>query len=666
MKKLLFALAALSLFAIIGCSNDDSSGSQPEQNTSEKTEDSVTGDVTLKIQENGTGFVSSTGVVKTEFAGWTGGGYLDGLVDGGNVVYTVSAKEAITDAKIAIHYLATETSGRDRAALVSVNGKVINADSPLAMTTDHKVKKDKSSASDYKDTVYLENVSLKKGSNSIILTGAPAGTYTAANGESITIDAGNGGCLNYIDYLIVVGKGIDYGTDTTQYFSLTYGSENTTAGSVTSETPTGSVAEQTSVKLSATANTGWQFECWSNGKTENPYTFTITDNTYIFAHFIPTGATIPTGLVGYATLTADNKDAKYTITGGAGASAANTVTISSYAELVAKKDLLSSDEPKIITISGTISTAQNENPLLSEKYTIGSNSTVYGDTANQGRLRNIEFIVEGENVIIRNMMFGEVISWDGAKIDDATVKSGADDAFSLNGATHVWVDHCEFQSHLTPQDLNGNEITSSNPYYATDTSEDGIKKWQKDFYDGLLDIKNGSTWITISNCYFHDHWKACLCASGDAAPNKNTTTGATDTDMRITFYNNYWKDINARQPMLRWGKAHIFNSYFYSEATDMNGASTGINCRAGSEFYIDHNTFQNIKTPIGYYNDTSASNTGYWRNVENEFPNCTNPVDTSLTGYIPPYTWNPKTAKETVEYVKENAGVGKLAATDLQ
>ena len=76
MKKLLFALAALSLFAIIGCSNDDSSGSQPEQNTSEKTEDSVTGDVTLKIQENGTGFVSSTGVVKTEFAGWTGGGIL--------------------------------------------------------------------------------------------------------------------------------------------------------------------------------------------------------------------------------------------------------------------------------------------------------------------------------------------------------------------------------------------------------------------------------------------------------------------------------------------------------------------------------------------------------------------------------------------------------------
>lgn len=653
LKKITLALLIVStLFWGIGCSNDESSGSSPApKDPSSKTED-ANGNVTLNIQEGGKGFVSSTGTVKTEFVGWTGTGYLDGLIKDGNVVYTVSAKEAITDAKIALHYCNTESS-RIRGAYVTLNGKLLNDGNPIGMPYTFKGNKTDISVKDqrWKDSAYLENISLKKGSNSIIITGAPAGTYIpVGGGDDITINEGNSGCLNYIDYLVVVGKGLDYGTDTTQYLTLSYASENIEAGSVTSETEPGSVAEKTSVTLKANAKEGWQFECWSDGTKDNPYTFSIEKATYLFAHFIPTDYTAPAGLIGYGTLTADKADATYTITGGAGATAENKVTISSRDELIAKKDLLSSDTPAIITVSGTIQTPT----MMSEKYTIGSNKTIYGDPANQGRLRNIEFIVEGENVIIRNMMFGEVVSW------DQPTKSGADDAFSLNGATHIWIDHCEFQSHLYPEDLDGNLIKSGNPYHS---SED---KWVKDFYDGLFDIKNGSTWITISNCYFHDHWKACLCASGDAAPNKNTTTGATDTDMRITFYNNYWKDINARQPLFRWGKAHIFNSYFCAFANETTGAATGINCRAGSDVYIDNNYFHNIKTPIGYYNDESATRTGYWTSLNNVFQNCTNPTDYSASLYVPPYTWTPKTAEETKEYVQTNAGVGKLSASDLQ
>jgi len=666
------AFAAAVLFCIpggaffAGCSSDSDGGSDTPTDNSEKIENSD-GTITLKLQENGSGFVSTTGSVKSEFAGYTGNGYLDGITDGANIVYTVSATEAIADAKIAIHYCNTEAS-RIRGALVSVNGTVLNEDSPFSMTYTFKGSKTDSSAETvakrWVDTAYLENVSLKAGSNSIIITGASAGTYTpVGGGDAITISDGNSGCLNYVDYLIVNGKGIDYGTDTTKYVTLSYASENTTAGSVTSSVEASTVAENSEVTLTASPNSGWKFDCWSDGSKENPHKITVSSATYIFAHFIPENYTAPSGLVGYASVTTDSGDG-YTITGGAGASAANTVTIASHAELVAKKDLLSSDEPKIITISGTISTKDNANPLLSEKYTIGSNSTIYGDTSSQGRLQNIEFVVEGENVIIRNMMFGEVISWDGY------TKSGADDALSLNGATHVWVDHCEFQSHLTPQDLDGNEITSGHNYYPSDAyitaqakkGNNGVDEWKKDFYDGLLDIKNGSTRITISNCYFHDHWKACLCASGDGAANKNTTTGATDTDMRITFYNNYWKNINARQPLFRWGKAHIFNSYFVSESTcaemynEGKVQSTGINCRAGSELYIDNNTFENIKTPIGYYNDESASNTGYWVNEDNTFTSCTNSVASSSTSYKPPYSWTPKSAAEAKSYVVENAG----------
>ncbi len=641
MKKLIKIAGILAATAMMvlgaGCSGDEE-GSTPK--SSEKITESD-GTTTLTIQEGGDGFVSSTFSTSTDFPGFTGSGYFDGgTSEKGSIVYTVSAAEAITNAKIAIHYLCTEVS-RVRAAIVSVNGTVINADSPLAMTTDVKVKKDNCSSANWKDTVYLENVSLKKGSNSIIITGSPSWTYTDSDGTT-TLVTDEKCYLNYVDYLIVNGTGIDYGTDTTKYVSLAYASENTAAGSVESSVTSSTVAENSEVTLTASPNSGWKFDCWSDGSKENSHTITVSSATYIFAHFIPENYTAPEGLVGYASVTTDAGDG-YTITGGAGASAANTVTIASYADLVAKKDLLSSDEPKIITISGTISTKDNANPLLSEKYTIGSNSTIYGDTSSQGRLQNIEFVVEGENVIIRNMMFGEVISWDGY------TKSGADDALSLNGATHVWVDHCEFQSHLTPQDLDGNEITSGHNYYSTD------ENWAKDFYDGLLDIKNGSTWITISNCYFHDHWKACLCASGDDGPDKNTTTGATDEDMRVTFYHNYWKNINARMPLFRYGTGHIYDCYF--DAGTQGGSASCINVRAGSKLYIEGNNFANFSKTTGdsvskgsyiigfFFADTSKA----YGNVSGSWVAKNNSTENGSEGSVsaPNYTYTAPTSYPT-------------------
>lgn len=636
----ILATTALLLGAFLtSCSNDNSDGSDTGNQgaSSESSTQEADGTTTLKIQENASaGFVSTTGEVKTEFGGWTGSGYIDGVSKGGNIVYTVNAEADITDAKIALHYLATEVS-RVRGAVVSVNGTALNESTPFAMATDKKVKKDSASSADWKDTGYLTNVSLKKGSNSILITGAASGTFTSVEGIYIEIAEGNSGCLNYVDYLIVNGKGISAGStsDAKSYYTLSYSSENETAGSVTGNISTGSVEEDSSVTLTATANPGWKFECWTDGSTENPYTFTFTGNKYVMAHFIPDGYTAPTDLVGYATITSDSV-ASYTITGGAGASSSNTVTISSYTDLTSTyASLISSDEPAIITISGTISTANNSDPLMSVNVNVGSNKTIYGDTTNQGRLRNIELNIEGENIIVRNMMLGEVIGW-----DFQGHKSGANDAMCLNGATHVWIDHCEFQSHLTPQDLNGNNITSSSEYYSTD------EDWTKDFYDGLLDIKNGSTWITISNCYFHDHWKAVLCASGDNGPDTNITTGATDEDMRVTFYGNYFKNINARQPLFRYGKGHILNSYF--DAGTQSDSASCINVRAGSELYIEGNTFANFSKTTGdkvvngtyiigfFFADSKTpygTVSGKWTSVSN------NNYNTSYgsSSYKPPY-----------------------------
>lgn len=668
MKKLTRLAAILAstaiLFSAISCKTDDSGGGGEESGSSiEKNADGTT---TLKIEENGKGFVSTTGSINTTEAKWIGysGGFVENLTIGTSVIYAVKVDSDISDAKIAIHY-ANWQNTNVRGAYVYVNGTLVNENNPISMTyTQGQTVSDR-----WIDTGFLTGISLKAGTNKIELKGAPEGSYenfiptakdTANNLPLLAVN--NDGQLSNIDYLIVNGKGISFGnsSDVKSSYKFYVSSENETAGSVTSSAANGSVEEDTSVTLNALANSGWKFECWTDGNTSAERVINVSKNTYLMAHFVPENYVVPSGLVGYASVTTDNGDS-YTITGGAGAASENVVTVSSYDELIAKKELLASDTPAIFTIKGKISTAGQSNPLLSVKLTVGSNTTIYGDITEQGRLQNIELCVEGENVIIRNMMLGEVISWDGY------ARSGADDALSLNGATHVWIDHCEFQSHLTPQDLDGNEIKSGNNYYSSD------EDWKKDFYDGLLDIKNGSTWITVSNCYFHDHWKAVLCASGDEKPDANTTTGATDEDMRVTFAGNYFKNVNARMPLFRYGKGHILNTYF--DAGTQSDSASCINVRAGSELYIEGNNFANFTKTTGdsvvngsyligfYFADaakTYGNASGKWKAVNNSSDNG------GSSSYKPPYEYTAPGSAVSEPTPGVNVGVNVLTASDLQ
>ena len=461
------------------------------------------------------------------------------------------------------------------------------------------------------------------------------------------------------------------------YWSLTLTSNNTDYGTVKAgaDETSSSLAYMngTSVTVTASALDGYVFDCfhglinneeWTGSKPTEAdsngyysYTFTISGDTELEARFIPSGWSADSALIGYGAI-CDDDGTGYTITGGYGG---EQVTIRScLSALAAKADELSGDEPYIFIFSGTITTDDN----ASVKYNVGSNKTIYGtldssyvsagsttESGNQGRLKNVELQVTGENVIIRNMMFGEVIS-------DNYYGGSGDDALCLNAARHVWIDHCEFQSHLSPQDNSGQTVSYS--YGSTSLTEDE-DDFAKDFYDGLLDIKNGSSFVTISNCYFHDHWKAVLCGSSD-------TTENNDTLMRLTFYNNYWKDINARQPLFRYGKAHIFSSYFTESADETLGQATAINCRAGSEVYIDHNYFENIKTAIGFYNDTNATRTGTWHVEGNEFSNVTTTGNSSTnSSYTPPYKWSDyvTSASNLPSSLPGATGVGHLTASDM-
>ena len=107
------------------------------------------------------------------------------------------------------------------------------------------------------------------------------------------------------------------------------------------------------------------------------------------------------------------------------------------------------------------------------------------------------------------------------------------------------------------------------------------EKWQT--YDGLLDIKGLSQYMTVSNCKFKNHDKASLIGNDDSEGN--------DADKRlITYHHNYFYNCGQRLPMMRNGTFHLYNNYYaYSNGSYEQGYAMGV--RAGSTVYAENNYF---------------------------------------------------------------------------
>ena len=128
-------------------------------------------------------------------------------------------------------------------------------------------------------------------------------------------------------------------------------------------------------------------------------------------------------------------------------------------------------------------------------------------------LDGIGLTIKGRsNVIIRNLKIAKVLAAHG-------------DAITIQASTNIWVDHCDLSSDLSHD---------------------------KDYYDGLCDVTHASDWVTISNTYLHDHWKASLVGHSDR-------NGPEDTGhLHVTYANNHWNNTSSRAPSFRFGTGHIF------------------------------------------------------------------------------------------------------------
>ncbi len=244
-------------------------------------------------------------------------------------------------------------------------------------------------------------------------------------------------------------------------------------------------------------------------------------------------------------------------TGGAGGI---TVYANNYADL---KLHLESAEPKIVIASGTIYNGPKGGIIF-----IASNKTLLG-TGNSTLLNGVGLaITNASNVIVRNVkctMTGITDRTDPAVYDPdgdeglAQIIVNDGDCMRINGtSSRVWIDHCEMYN-VSPS----------------------IQK-NKDLYDGLLDITQSTTHITVSWNYFHDHHKVHLVGSDDV----------TVFDRRITFHHNYYKNVVSRLPMYRFGKGHIYNNYY----TQVSGSA--IDCRSGTCQKIERNVFETVRNPV--------------------------------------------------------------------
>ena len=195
------------------------------------------------------------------------------------------------------------------------------------------------------------------------------------------------------------------------------------------------------------------------------------------------------------------------INGITGGMAGQTVHVTTRSEL---SKYLSSNDPYTIILDADLTGSGLDR--TKDVLEVGSNTTLIGG-GNGAALNGIGLNINGkENIIIRNL----------------TIHHADPDGIAGRNTHHVWVDHCEI--------------------YSQDEAD-------KEDWDGLIDFTVGSSYITVSYCYIHDHHKCCLLSSG-------TQHFEDYGKNRTTYHHNAFRLTDQRNPRIGYGLGHVFNNYY--------------------------------------------------------------------------------------------------------
>ena len=300
--------------------------------------------------------------------------------------------------------------------------------------------------------------------------------------------------------------------------------------------------------------------------------------------------------------------------GGSRADAAHTKTASDRQQLVAALDP-SDPSPKLVYVSGTIDANVDDGnkPLRCDDYAtagytldaylkaydpatfgrtkrpsgpledartasqkkqaarvqikVPANTTIVGRTG--ARLVGLNLVVETDNVIIRDLTFADAFDcfpqWDPTDGAQGNWNSQYDN-ISLNGATHVWIDHNAFS--------DGDHPDAKQPTYLG-------RPYQ--IHDGAVDIAKAADLVTISWNRFADHDKLMLIGSSD-------TAAADAGKLNVTIHHNLFTNVGQRAPRVRFGKVHVFDNLYDIPSAQGYTYTWGVGVEA--KLYVENNVIR--------------------------------------------------------------------------
>jgi pectate lyase len=268
-------------------------------------------------------------------------------------------------------------------------------------------------------------------------------------------------------------------------------------------------------------------------------------------------------------------------TTGGGSAPATTVTSAS-----ALTNALAAGGSSVIRVSGTIS--------CSGMLRVTSNKTILGNAG--ATIAGCGLNISGAtNVIVRNLSFR---GWN-------------DDAVNVQESQRVWIDH--------------NSFTAG--------------------YDGAVDIKRASDYVTVSWNRVYGHDKSMLLGHSD-------DNGAQDIGhLRVSYHHNWFDGSGTRHPRVRFGNpVHVFNNFY-------SGNEYGIASTMNAGVLVEGNYFESVEEPtlVGY----ADSDPGALVQRSNHFVGSGTPQSAGSVARIP-YTYTLDAATSVKAAVTAGAGAGRI------
>jgi pectate lyase len=237
---------------------------------------------------------------------------------------------------------------------------------------------------------------------------------------------------------------------------------------------------------------------------------------------------------GFAAVSAWGQDGT---SGGAGGATVRVDTATEFLDAIGQPGSLVIEVDGMITLPGPMHDVGSDKTILG----LGAGSGITGGGLNIG-LEIDDDITEPpanavNNIIIRNLNLTQC----------------PDDCLNVQMFSHhVWIDH--------------NDLSEQN--------------------DGALDIKRGSSYVTVSWDRFHDSDKNMLVGHDDS-------NGPQDIGrLRVTYHHNWFDGSNQRNPRVRFGEpVHIYNNYYL----DISGYGVASQMDAG--VLVEGNYFDNVEKP---------------------------------------------------------------------